>query len=258
MKHARKFVLFSHGRAGTTFLMNNLSAHPQVRNCMEPFHNTPANRAKAGGGTWQTGSSSKAFAYGRIFRPHAASAAAVGFKLFYFHCRQDPVSADLWDALLQDTSVHLIFLNRRNLLNKHLSDLRAQASGVWHPNDAAYLSTDYKQVTELSVDTRKLMPVMSNLYCGYHITRERFRHHPSRHYFFEDLEQNSTEILQEVYGFLGLEPRSIASPFRSGTLSRQTTRILNEAEVRDQMTASIFSEYIETCPLLQEPARVRH
>lgn len=86
MKHARKFVLFSHGRAGTAFLMNNLSAHPQVRNCMEPFHSTPANRPTAGGGAGQTGPSSKAFAYGNIFAPHAASAAAAGFKLFRFPC----------------------------------------------------------------------------------------------------------------------------------------------------------------------------
>lgn len=250
MTNPKKFVVFSHGRAGTNFLMKNLAAHPDVKVHMEPFHNNESARAEVRGSTWQTGSSSKQFAYENIFNSQEKSVAAVGFKLFYFHCRQDQKSADIWPALLNDRDVHVIFLNRKNLLNKHLSDLRAQQSGVWHPRTDNYLDGQYKNVVDIRVKVPEAIRVMSDLYCGYHRISELFINHPNRHFFYEDLEIRGKDVLDQVFQFLEVRRIPVADPFRPGTLSRETTRIVNKKVLTERLQASVFSDFIQSCPLL--------
>lgn len=248
---ATKFVVFSHGRAGTNFLMNNLRSHPQVSLFMEPFHLNETERSEVNGEIWQTGQSSREFAYNKIFNAEDEYFGSVrGFKLFYFHCRQDPVSGDIWEALRQDRDVRLIFLNRKNLLNKHLSDLRAQATGVWHPRSEKYLSKDYGEIVEVDVDVNRMFRVLTDLYCGYHRVSEDFSNHKSMHIFYEDLEEGSEKILGEVYEFLGLRGLPVVDPFRPGTLSRSTLRMKNKEQVLSALRPSIFHNYIATCPVL--------
>ncbi len=249
MSEPIRFVVFSHGRAGTNFLMHNLMAHPDTRIHMEPF-NEAEGRSAVDGVKWQKGESSADFAYTHAFRDVDNAKRAAGFKLFYFHCRQDPVSADIWQALLEDREVRMIYLNRRNLLNKCLSALRAEKSGVWHPKGGDYLKSAYGEIVDIEVNIPWLMRAMTNLYCGYHRVAETFKAHRNIHFHFEDLELQNERMLSDVYRFLDLDPQPVAHPFRSGTLTRETTRIVNESEVRDAISSSVFSDYLNTCPLL--------
>lgn len=161
---------------------------------------------------WRAGESSKEFVCTNIFRNSTGLKKAVGFKLFYFHARQDPISADVWDYLSQDRDVRVIFLNRRNLLNKYLSDLRAQKSGVWHPLSDDYLQSAYRNVIDIEVPVRSLMRAMTDLYCGYHRMAEVFREHKNIHLYFEDLEAQGDQALLDVYRFLDLEPQPVVDP----------------------------------------------
>lgn len=250
MSRTKRFVVFSHGRAGTNFLMNNLSSHASTMVAMEPFHNDLDKRYKVNGEVWKDSESSADFAYNVIYNCDSLDVQAVGFKLFYFHCRQNHMSASIWKRLQEDTDVHVIFLNRWNLLNKYLSDLRAMKSGIWHPTKKDYMDNQYKNVVDVHVDVPKLMRAMSELYCGYHRTAETFKNHPTRHYLFEDLADKSDEILTDAYTFLGLSRAETSSSFKAGTLSPKTTNVINADEVRDAVYRSVFSDYLDTCPIL--------
>ncbi len=242
-----RFVLFSHGRAGTNFVMNNLRAHPDVRAFMEPFHNEPGARAPVDGQRWETGQSSAAFARDVIW---TGQKPVEGFKLFYFHARQDLVSADIWTALRADHDVKLIFVNRRNLLMKHLSDLRAQASGVWHPTTKDYKEKQYNQVVELQVDVTLLNRVMVDLYCGYHRVADIFAGHQALHLFYEDFAADGPGNFGRIQDFLGLERKISGDGFRADTLTPATTRIKNAPAVRNFLAKSVFADFLADCPLL--------
>ncbi|GAA6202879.1 hypothetical protein [Aquicoccus sp. SU-CL01552] len=242
-----KFVVFSHGRAGTNFLMNNLAAHPDTNVYMEPFHNKISDRSQVNGRKWKEGESSANFAYSEVFSDDSRVS---GFKLFYFHCRQSVVSSDIWGALRDDADLKVIFLNRRNLLMKHLSDLRAQKSGVWHPTRENFSVSQYGDVVDVTVDIPALMRVMSDLYCGYHKVSEIFSNHQCFHMFFEDLAEDSDDIYGEVLDFLDLRSGEVVNKFKSGTLTKKTTRVTNGARVKEVVGSSIFSDFLETCTVL--------
>lgn len=245
-----KFVVFSHGRAGTNFLINNIKQHPRLAVFHEPFHNNEKDRTLVNGKKWIEGTSSADFAYNNIYNSVNAEKSSAGFKLFYFHCRQNILSSDIWTRLANDKSVKIIFLNRRNLLNKHLSDLRAHASGVWHPNKCNYLEEQYSEVVSIQVSVNQCLRVMADIFSGYTIIKDKFRNHQFIEFFFEDLENKSEEFLDNVYNFLNVVPVEMKIPFRAKTLSRATTMISNEEEVRSVIGSSFFSDFINDCPLL--------
>ena len=242
-----KFVVFSHGRAGTNFLMNNLAAHPDTNVYMEPFHAVESERAVVNGRKWKTGESSSHFAYHEIF---SNGSRVSGFKLFYFHCREDIVSSDIWGALKNDLNLKVIFLNRRNLLMKYLSDMRAKKSGVWHPTRGDFSESQYGNVVDITVDIGELMRVMSDLYCGYHRVSELFSKHQCFHMFFEDMVDSSEGLFEETLDFLDLDSSEIVDTFKSGTLTEKTTRVTNGARVKEVVGSSIFADFLKTCPIL--------
>lgn len=242
-----RFVLLSHGRSGTNFVMNNLRAHPDMRGFMEPFHAEPGARAMVDGKRWETGTSSAAFAREAIW---TGEKPVEGFKLFYFHCRQDMVSADIWPALRADRDVKIVFVNRRNLLMKHLSDLRAQASGVWHPTAKNYLEKQYAEQVELQVDIALMNRVLTDLYCGYHRVAEMFAAHDCLHVMYEDFVADGMAAFQKIQAFLGLSNAVSGHGFREGTLTPATTRIKNAAQVRAFIAKSVFCDFLDDCPLL--------
>lgn len=227
--------------------MKNLLSHPDVRGFMEPFHNERGSRAPVAGNRWETGKSSSAFAYDEIWK---GLKPVEGFKLFYFHCRQDLLSADIWERLREDKDVKVLFVNRKNLLMKHLSDLRAQASGVWHPTAKDYLEVQYGQQVDLQVDIGQLSRAMVDLYCGYHRVAEIFSDHLCLSLTYEDFAADSTKAFDQILSFLGLTPHAIGTGFKVGTLTPQTTHIKNAQAVRVSVAKSIFADFLADCPLL--------
>ena len=248
-----KYIVLSHGRAGTNYLNQNFRQHPQIAAYNEPFHDTPAKRAPVSGRKWKTAESATKFAWETMYNDPDPRVTAVGFKLFFFQCRQNRKAADIWNTVLNDTSIRPIFVNKRNLLNRYFSELRAKASGVWHPTSNDYKNTQYGEIVELEVKIPKMLQHLSRLYSSYNIVRSQFADRPVLEFFYEDLGTDSESKINQAYEFLGVEQIGQESDFRTGTLSRETTRLVNEDEVREAIETSFFHEYAATCPLLAEP-----
>lgn len=246
------YVILSHGRAGTNFCSQNMQDHPEIAAFMEPFNGVPANRTKLAGEIWDGTSSAMDFARRQCFDNPELQDKARGFKLFYFHCRENRVTSDIWRALRQDKSVKIIFLNRRNFLNKFLSDQRAKASGVWHPNRKDYLSSQYAEVVDLQVDIPACLNMMQYLYASYNLIRREFAQHDHIEWFYEDLKGRGDAFMADICRLLNVAPHPVKVPFRAGTLSPATTRILNRDRVLEVIGSSIFADQIADCPLLTQ------
>ena len=245
----RRFLILSHGRAGTNFLGNNLQAHPHIATFLEPFHNDESERVEVRGKKWTAGQSAYDFLQDHVYESVDDKRAA-GCKLFFFHCRQDAQSADIWRRAREDRDIKIIFLNRRNLINRVISDLRAERSGVWHPKSEDYLSSQYAGQIALTINPAMMLNRLKDLYCGEHLVREAFAEHPSISAAFEDLATKGEAFLGEVCAFLGVPEGPVVSPFRAGTLSSQTTVITNADELRASLSLTPFETYIDGCPLL--------
>jgi hypothetical protein len=245
------YVILSHGRAGTNYCAHNMQDHPEIAAFLEPFNGIAENRTPLAGEVWDGTSSAIEFARRQVFDNPALQDKARGFKLFYFHCRQNRVTSDIWRALRQDKSIKIIFLNRRNFLNKYLSDQRAQASGVWHPNRKDYLTSQYADVVDLRVDIPACLNMMNYLYTSYNLIRQEFDGHDHIEWFYEDLAGQGDAFMADIYRLLEVAPLPAKVPFRAGTLSRATTRIVNHDRVLEVIGSSIFADQIAECPLLK-------
>src|SRR5882757_756143 len=66
-----------------------------------------------------------------VFYHHQREPVAVGFKIFYEHCREDADAQKAWSYLIADQGIRLIHLIRENLLESLLSLVIAESTNEW-------------------------------------------------------------------------------------------------------------------------------
>ena len=196
----------------------------------------------------------------QIYREHADSVRAVGFKFHYSHFWG---YEGLWEALVADRQIRVVHLKRRNLLRMMLSYRIAEHTGVWQDQPVSAVQDGVRQA---SVVTRKLTPAnavaalrrpsraVSFLRRTFRSQRARpkaaripmritsdeleeffvktaltvlhfaelFKEHPSVTVSYEDLAADSGKAYDNVQRFLGLQPKNL-----SVTLRRQNPEPLS-------------------------------
>ncbi len=121
------FVIFSHGRCGSNFLVQQLNRHPAVRGYMEMLRDDVDGDHRG-----PEGEDPVAYLVRTVYARDADPAPVRGFKMFYFH-RAPGERERVWDWLASLPSMRAVFLERRNLLALYLSSLRARQTNTWHP-----------------------------------------------------------------------------------------------------------------------------
>ena len=224
-----KFIVLSHGRTGSTYLVEELDRHPSIRMFSEIFHETRDQRPDVNGKIWHDGMDSWDFVQDNVYsrRPHGAL--TTGFKLFYFHvCGADN---QIWNELQNDRSISPILLHRKNIFASFVSEERARNTNVWHPTgkDGAYevsvgITLDVGKAREFHDRT------MAEQQFGKKLVADR------EHFFmtYEDLLEDAPGILGLLLDYLGLssdgwEP----APFHRGSADKYRTQIANIDEVSD-------------------------
>lgn len=143
--------------------------------------------------------------------------AAVGFKLFYEHCRE-PGRRGLWGRLAEESAIDVIHLTRNCAFDAYLSLLYAQRTGSWlkQPGDSA-LPNDLSDV-EIDVDDcRTFLAWYSK--CRREVTRS-FSSHRYLEIDYSGLVADFDGALSEVRQFVGdCEPPSGKVP-----LEKQASR----------------------------------
>ena len=139
------FFIVAAPRTGSNLLCTLLDSHPEVL-CHHELYNPngvfPALRLRGGEftlGTVEERNDDPLGFLSRIWEAHFGHR-CVGFKMTRGQ------NQSVLDALLGDVRVHTIVLRRANRLKTYVSELRAQASGLWEVYDRAELAASRPRV----------------------------------------------------------------------------------------------------------------
>jgi len=232
-----RFIVLAQQRTGTNFLLSLLGSHPHAvafgeifsspqhlqwglslnarcrRTLPDPDEVTLAARRADPVG----------FIRQYVFGEGTKDAHAVGFKIFYEHCRtgRDP---EVWSWLEQQTEVAVVHLKRRNILRTLLSKRLANASGVWH-----CAATNEAQTPAAPPRTMELTESDCREFFARTLLNEReadcqFRHHRVLPVYYEDLAAQPETVATAMQAFLGLplhRLRSVLSKQAAGGLREQ-------------------------------------
>ncbi len=217
------FLILAHARTGSNFLLFSLCGHPAV------------------------------VAHGEIFRAHGSKSIldatfarhprfvqAVGFKLFYNHpTKGDP--DDIWRQIRGIEGLHVIRLERRNLLRASVSRSIGQSTRTW-------MRTKREQSLEerrVSIDPDELVLRMEECRRWNDGSRDLFPGKPWLDLAYEELVAEPERELKKVQEFLGL-----ATPIPVSTLERQNPEplrdlIRNYDEVRARIAGTEWQWCLE-------------
>lgn len=250
----RRFIVLGDARTGSTLLVQALHSHPAIRCFREVFHGRlgyvdfsmegydnfdPKERLARK-------EDPPAFLRSRIFRDWPPEVRAVGFKLLYFDYVDFP---GLLEALTEDRELHVIHIQRRNLLRVLVSRKRAEATGVWvqdarrvnrarllmglrHPLRAATRLTRLfwrpapspgAGAPKVTIAPQECLDFALQTRLRIESYERRFAEHPRMTVHWRDLDARLDETVAGVERFLGVEPRPAAV-----TLRRQNPEPLRE------------------------------
>jgi LPS sulfotransferase NodH len=238
-----RFVIIGRSRSGSNLLRSLLNAHPHIEAYGEIFRSQEAmdwdhigslKNDKMQQQLWQD---PVKFINERVFRPYPKATAAVGFKIFYYHA-QDGSWQTVWPYLEQMTSLRVIHIKRRNILETHLSRKRAEVTDSWvntggKTEKPIAVTLDYADCLADFERTR-----------GYEEEFDgRFAHHPKIEVIYENLAQDYNAEMTRVQEFLGV-PYAPVQPaiFKQ---SRQTLReaITNYDDLKRQFQLTPWADF---------------
>jgi LPS sulfotransferase NodH len=161
--NVRRFMILGSARTGSNLLLSLLSGHPSIKTYGELFNLDTLPRDNL----TEALEDPVAYLRRRVYKQHGPGISAVGFKMFYDHLKQDyfdkPVRVagashrlqdkfdrfsafiesnydwetlarrfrGAWDFLVEDLSLAVIHLKRRNALDTLISLKRAFATNEW-------------------------------------------------------------------------------------------------------------------------------
>ena len=111
-------MIISDARTGSTLLLNLLGFHPYIETEGERFKNLNGLSQEV---IWKD-----------IFRKRQKKVKYVGFKLFYFHAKEE--NQWVWEYLKADKSITIIHLTRNNVLRSSISKKIGLKTRMWTEN----------------------------------------------------------------------------------------------------------------------------
>jgi LPS sulfotransferase NodH len=135
------FVILTSPRSGSNWLITLLNQHPQMRCSFEVLHNQPDQRTPMVAPVarepipdrdrrYDDTQEGADFVRSLYALPYASSVRATGFKLFYDQAAGERARS-AWSYLARNRGIHVIHLERDNLLAAFVSLQRALRTRVW-------------------------------------------------------------------------------------------------------------------------------
>ena len=234
-----RLVVVSYPRSGTHLLRTLLESHPAIRCQAEPF-NSDSRRLP-----YDLDTPTQEI-LDRWVYPNQAPDGIVwqGFVLQAYHpfaleafpgIRPNPRWANVWDRLAAMDDLRVIFLERRDLLRRHLSHRLSRETGRWHdwdpkrvetvthlappPDDqigrpARGGETGRPPLPRLRLDAQALEQDFREVARWRSRARERLGHLPSLDLEYEELCRDGARVHRQLLDFLGLPPRPLVAATR--------------------------------------------
>lgn len=227
-KDYKRFIVLSRSRTGSNMLISFLNSHSQIFAHGEIF-------SKLNGKNYKevlNGSFSK--------QPRKLK--AVGFKIFYYHPRDDN-SCKIWNELMNMQELYVIHLKRRNILRTLLSRKIAGVLDIWATRGPRSPQRVGEKLVEFKVEELKK---------GFEQTRlwekeyeKRFNAHQMLDIYYEDLLSSSEKELKKIIDFLDLQYRKLQTNTRKQNAERFSELISNYQELKDAFIGSEWEPFFE-------------
>jgi LPS sulfotransferase NodH len=237
------FVVLGRSRVGSNLLRSLLNAHPHVTAFGEVFRKI--NELDWDHvGYFQSASASALverdpvrFLDTQLFGRYPRAIQAVGFKLFYYHAREE-AHAGIWPWLRGRRDIKVIHLKRENLLQTHVSRKRAALTGQWvntsgQPDQTVPLRLDYDEVLADFEQTRAW-----ETDCD-----QAFADHPVLQVRYERLASDYQAEARRLETFLGVVPQVVQpATFQQSTQPLSAT-VENYADVKARFAGTPWSAF---------------
>jgi len=246
-----RFIILGRSRVGSNLLRGLLNDHSQIMVMGELFQNKneigwamegfPTNRRTKTVFLHQP----VRFLKTKVWRHYPKGVTAVGFKLFYYHAR-DEAWSPVWEYLRKDTSLHIIHIKRRNILKTHLSRQRAMASDKWvkmedvsrHVDNgtlAQPIMLDYEACLADFVNTRN-WEIEADAY---------FADHPKIELFYEDFARDWQSQMTRVQDFLGVKFEDVRPQTHKQRSQSLPEIIANFYDLKTQFAGSAWEPFFD-------------
>lgn len=242
-KDYTKFIILGRSRTGSNFLRGLINNNPQVISVGEIFRNE--DQIDWDHSQYETNSSVLEmyqkdpvnFLEKNLFRKYPMDIKAVGFKIFYYHAEKSPFHK-IWDYLENQKEIHILHIKRKNLLQTHISRIKANANNSWVNTNGE----KEKQVA-INVDPVACLKDFEQTRRWEHHAEELFQNHPKLDIFYEDLSNDYQPVLKTVQEFLNLDYFPVQpQTFKQSVLSLSQS-ISNYEEIKNYFKNSPYQEF---------------
>ena len=203
-KNYSKYIILGRSRVGTNMLRSILNRHNSIISYGELFRNVGEvgwglryywdNKVNLFGEDIFLQNRPIEFLDKRIYKNYRKNISAVGFKLFYYHARNDNW-LKIWDYLYQN-GVNIIHLKRKNLLRVHLSRQLAEKTGGW-------TNKTYNELIRL--DPEQCKNDFERTLRWWDEAKTFFDKQQMLELWYEDLVSNQDYWIQEILRFLDVK-----------------------------------------------------
>jgi LPS sulfotransferase NodH len=240
-----RFVILGHGRTGSNLLGASLAQHPHATVRGELFHDLEEKRAAwpVEGRYLRTGEDPAAFVEEVAFAPPASEEAlAVGFRLFYWHSRQDDTALRLWDRLGADRSVRIVHLVRHNLFESYVSRQVAGRTGEWLRRNESQAAP---QPDAFELSAAKCRLYFDDIVRRREWSRSFFSEHPFLEISYEEVVADYQATLDRTFRFVGVPPVPVTAPYRKQASRSPREQIGNYEALREAFRGTPYETFFD-------------
>lgn len=249
-KGIQKFIVLSAPRSGSNHLIHFLDSHPSITCFGEPFQpnfllGNPSRTMFENPVILFLYKFFRAthpifFLNHIIFKQYPEQISAVGFKIFYEHANLGNMT-QVWSYLKRSQKLKIIHLQRKNILKSYVSLLVAFKTG----NFISYSNATDMQDSRIILDYH----LCKKYFTTVEAWRAEYDHMFSKkhimHIYYEDLCNDTTNVLLEVQKFLGVAPELLVSPVMKQSTRPLHQTIKNYSELKRQFAQSRWAHFFD-------------
>lgn len=195
---ARRFIMYSHARSGSTLLIRALKCHPEIGVKGEALHPRKIHARLPG---FEYGMDPVPYVERLLFTRESAAVRVAGFKLFPEHIDCNTGMKSVWEWMKKSQDIAFICLHRENLLRYYTSHLIAQQRGKWRADPGEELGVIRVRVDPQEAEQAFRYRLDTIQWAVDHLPAER-----TLHTSYEQMNANTQAWLLEIQRHLGVEP----------------------------------------------------
>jgi LPS sulfotransferase NodH len=257
-----KFVLLGHKRCGSTLLSISLSCHTNVFMFGEVFNESIEERQRAyciglrnckaarrqnitAQNYYREGDAANFLKRWVYFRNYM-DPVAVGFKMFYEHCRDDVEMRQAWSYLIAEKDIRVIHLYRRNLLETYLSLTLAMQTNKWARHKGAGGSSRLTSLEPVYLSPKDCEDYFRKLAAEQEETRRNFCGHQMLEISYENnICRQYQETFDLICDFLAVPKTRTGKQLEKQAVGKPSQQISNYAELKQYFSTTEFACHFE-------------